>query len=129
MKTILVVDDDADTRAAIRSSLGSYQVLEAPHGRVALAVIAVTPVDLVITDIFMPEMDGLELIRALKKQTPDMPIIAISGGGRFDLAGSQLSLASRFGAEAMIRKPYDRQELERTVDLVLQGKGAPPVSS
>ncbi|MBK8001635.1 MAG: response regulator, partial [Verrucomicrobia bacterium] len=82
---ILVVDDDTPMRSSMRRSLEreGYTVIEAGNANEALAQLKHTPAQLVITDIIMPDADGLELVFALHRSHPDIKIIAISGGGQF----------------------------------------------
>jgi CheY-like chemotaxis protein len=82
--TVLVVDDDTAIRFAVRMFLDSsgFTVIEASDGVQALRQLADRPADLVLVDLFMPEMDGFELIRTLRCGHPEMKIIAMSGGNR-----------------------------------------------
>lgn len=112
MKKILLVDDDEMVRYALRKYLSreGYDVTEADNGVSALKQVKENRFDLVITDIIMPEIEGLELIRTLKKNQPSLPIIAISGGGRIDKA-EYLSLADLMGVTTTLSKPFDPEEL------------------
>jgi len=76
---VLIVDDEADFRHLVINALPYFAVLEAGNGREALEVIEGNPPDLVITDINMPEMDGFALLKALRQQHPDLPVLAVSG--------------------------------------------------
>jgi CheY-like chemotaxis protein len=102
---ILVTDDDAAVRAFLRVVLegGGYQVTEAADGKQALEAVRAGRVDLVITDLVMPEQEGIETIRTLRKEVPGMGIIAISGAfnGRF------LRTARMLGADVALAKPVD----------------------
>lgn len=120
MKRILVIDDDDQVRAMIRQMLekAGYSVMEAQDGEVGMKLHRHNPADLIITDIFMPEKEGLETIRELRRDFPEVKIIAISGGGMTG-ALSYLSLAKGFGALRTIAKPFDRQELLATVKEIL----------
>ena len=82
MARILVVDDDQDMRKLLRKTLekAGYEVVEAPDGVKATRVYQQNPADIIITDIFMPEKEGLELIQEVKRNFPGAKIIAISGG-------------------------------------------------
>ncbi|RMF72412.1 MAG: response regulator [Acidobacteria bacterium] len=112
VKTILVIEDDEQTRGMLAEMMrrAGYDVLEAPDGRVGVELFRSRRVDLVITDILMPEKDGLETIRDLKRESPDVRIIAISGGGRTGLLDF-LPVARRLGASRTFAKPTDRREL------------------
>ena len=122
-RRILFVDDDpeiVDVAKQILSRAG-FQVLSSQNGKQALAVFDRQPVDLVITDLVMPELDGLELIKELRRRSPALPIVAISGdfGGRF------LRVAMHLGAQGSLLKPFSREELLQAVRTVL-GAGSEP---
>lgn len=112
VKRILVIEDDEQTRRMLAEMMrrAGYEVLEAPDGRVGVQLFRSESVDLVITDILMPEKDGLETIRDLKRESPDVKIIAISGGGRTGLLDF-LPVARQLGASRTFAKPTDRREL------------------
>ena len=122
MARILIIDDDEHARTAIRRILEyvGHSVLEAADGREGLRIYHNAPVELVITDILMPEKDGLETIIALRKEFPEVKIIAITGGGR---TGHRdfLYVAERLGAKRTLHKPFDIQELIDAVHALLQG--------
>jgi len=113
---ILIMDDDAQIREMLRQLLerAGYEVAEAPDGRQGIRLYRQAPADLVITDIIMPEKEGLETIRELLRDFPDVKILAISGGGRV-LADEYLRLAKQFGAERTLAKPFDQKELLEAV--------------
>lgn len=126
MMRILIVDDDDALRGAIARFLGraGYEVEEADNGHAALRTIERKSVDLVVTDINMPEMDGIEIVMALRGRTPPTPVVAMSGGG---LLPKQLLLGSAeaLGAVESIFKPFDLQQLLSTIERVLaQRSGA-----
>jgi hypothetical protein len=102
---ILIVDDDAQVRRFLAKLLEieGYEVLEAGNGKEAQAFCRKTPIDLMITDLVMPEQEGLETIQVIRKHWPNVPVIAISGafGGRF------LEVAKKMGADAAFRKPFE----------------------
>ncbi|MDP2998502.1 MAG: response regulator, partial [Bryobacterales bacterium] len=100
---ILVADDEAGVRGSLRATLeqGGYEVIEAEDGKQALRRAREGGVDLVITDLVMPEQEGIETIRALRKEIPDIGIIAISG----KLEGPYLKMATVLGADAALAKP------------------------
>lgn len=112
MATILIVDDDDALRTLLRRVLvrAGYSTLEAANGREALAHLKAQPVDLMITDLFMPQQDGLETILALRRMNLHLPIIAMSGGGsaaQYDM----LRTASLFGAARVMMKPFRAEEV------------------
>ncbi len=109
---VLVVDDEEQVRTIIRQILESsrYEVIEAPDGKVALWLFKEKPADLIITDLIMPEKEGLETIEELRKDYPDVKIIAISGGGLGD-KGHYLDMAKKIGADNTLAKPFQKEEL------------------
>lgn len=123
-KRILIVDDDPIvTRLTGRAlSHAGFEVLVAENGKRAMEVLAERGVDLLITDLMMPEMEGLEMIRVLHKSRPFLPIVAISGafGGRF------LKVAVALGARAALAKPLSMAKLLETVQQLLGPAGAEP---
>jgi len=124
MATILIIDDDHQIRALLRKTLekAGYNVIEARNGKEGLRLFRLTPPALVITDLLMPDQDGLEVIMAVRRDAPTVRIIAFSGGeGAFDcLASAQL-----LGAHRTMRKPVSMAELLQAVQEELQ-KGSPP---
>jgi two-component system, chemotaxis family, chemotaxis protein CheY len=112
MARILIVDDEEPIRLLLRQALTmeGHDVIEACHGAEALRLHRATPAELIITDIVMPEKDGLEVIMALRRESPKVKVIATSGGGRFHLMES-LEMAGLLGAVAMIPKPFDPEEM------------------
>jgi CheY-like chemotaxis protein len=122
---VLVVDDDGAVRTTVRRTLMSagHDVVEAPDGAAALKVLgAAPPVDLLLTDIYMPQMDGIELtIRARMAGRP-LPVIAMSGGG-YMKREDVLDTARKIGAMRTLAKPFTPQELLATVEDVLNWSG------
>ena len=112
MKRILVIDDDIQVRQMLKQILerAGYEVADAPDGKEGIELYRQTPTDLIITDIIMPEKEGIETILELRREFPDVKIIAISGGGRFD-PDVYLDAAGKFGVARTFRKPVDRKEL------------------
>jgi CheY-like chemotaxis protein len=115
-KKILIIEDDAAVRYTLKRILLSagYSVLDAPNGRKGVQLFHLEGADLVITDIIMPEQEGIETIIELKSREPRTRIIAISGGGRTG-AHDLLQMAERLGADAVLHKPFETAELIRTV--------------
>ncbi len=120
MPRILVVDDDQAVRVLLRKILEplGYNVMEAENGRLAMEIQRRMPCDLLITDLLMPEKDGIELICEFKQLFPDTHIIAISGGG---IAGpeSYLVVANVLGAEKVYTKPVSKNNLLSGVEDLL----------
>ncbi|MDP6787514.1 MAG: response regulator [Rhodospirillales bacterium] len=117
MARILVIDDEELVRFTLRKYLVSagHSVVEAKDGLEGLALQKSDPCDLVITDIIMPEKEGLETILALRQDDPDLPIIAISGGGR-DGYTDYLEVARPFGANRSLAKPFTQDDLLGAVE-------------
>jgi CheY-like chemotaxis protein len=109
---ILVMDDDDVFRQALRVILegAGYAVAEAPDGAAGLRLYHQLGADLVLVDIFMPAMDGFEVIRALRTQVPAPHIVAMSGGGAAG-QGDVLTIAATLGAARTLRKPFTSREL------------------
>ncbi len=118
--SILVIDDDEIIRHLFRDILEreGYTVLDAPDGNKGLKQYRENPTDLVITDLIMPNKEGIETIRDLRREFPDIKIIAVSGGGRIG-PDSYLQMARNFGALHALTKPIDRKTLLKTVEEVL----------
>lgn len=112
MSAILVIDDEVEVREMIRTFLqrNKYTVIEASNGKEALAKFKPSLVDIVITDVLMPEEDGLEVIMQLKRLKPGIKIIAISGGGKGGPV-NYLNLAEALGADAALAKPFSVYDL------------------
>ena len=120
-KTICVIDDDELVREAINGLLSArgYLVLEAKDGDVGMGIIESEAPALIITDIMMPNRDGLETIREIKKRFPLVPILVMSGsslGGRANF----LDFARKLGADAHIQKPFKQAEFLERVETLLQ---------
>ncbi len=129
-QTILVIDDEPQVREAMQQILQQhgYGVVAARNGREGISSVAASMPDLVITDLFMPESDGIGTIRALRKSHPDIPVIAISGGG--PSGGDQyLRIARELGARASLQKPFSVHELLETVREALAGLKGPTSGS
>ena len=99
-----------------------YEVLDAPDGKRGIEVYRAEPTDLIITDIVMPEQEGLDLIMELKRDFPQVKIIAMSGGGK-DRGFDYLKSAKVFGALRTIAKPFSPNEVLEAVRTLLEGKG------
>jgi len=126
-KRILLLDDEPELRNTLRDRLmiEGFDVQTAPDGRLGLKLYHESPVDLVITDVLMPEMDGLEVIRVLCG-TPSPPlIIAMSGGGSRDL--DFLVEATEFGATRTLSKPFGLDNLVELVNDLLNSIPQPQV--
>jgi DNA-binding response OmpR family regulator len=112
MPGILVVEDDDDLREMLKISLvkNKYTVLEAADGKDAITKFKPSITDLVITDIIMPQEEGLKVILKIREVKPEVKIIAISGGGKAG-PGSYLNIAKALGADAVFSKPFSINDL------------------
>ena len=110
METILVIDDQEAIRSLLRRTLeaAGYEVLEASNGRLGLELYRERPADLIITDIFMPEMNGLDLLLELTRNTRHVKVIAMSGGLESE---GVLNVARQLGARQTFQKPFDADKL------------------
>jgi DNA-binding NtrC family response regulator len=123
---VLVLDDEDEVRSVLMRTLqrAGHEALGAANGLEGLQVARTQPLDLVVTDLVMPEVDGLEFIRELGRLRPGMPVIAISGGGVWD-ARSLLTVAGTLGALRTMSKPFELAEFLSLVAEVL-ATGVPP---
>ena len=123
MARILIIDDDRDMLYTLRQILtcAGHEVLEASDGAAGLRLFRQERPEFVITDIFMPEQDGLETILTLKSEFPTVKIIAISGGGQIGNL-SYLEMAGPFGAERLLCKPFTRQDLLSAIQELAEGE-------
>ena len=119
MKRILLVDDDDLSRGAIHKMLErlGYAVHSTNQASDALVRYKMEPADLVVTDLIMPDTDGLELIQGLRRIDPEARVLAISGGGRVD-AEEYLSVARKFGAVEVLTKPFTSATLKLALERV-----------
>ena len=117
---ILVADDEAGVRGFLRAVLedGGYEVVEATDGKQVVRQVMAENVDLVITDLVMPEQEGIETIRALRRDVPSVGIIAISGA----FEGQFLKTAQMLGADAVLNKPVSAELLLAKVAEVLKSR-------
>ncbi len=120
MATILVIDDEDVDRMLVAELLRAegHEVVEAADGVEGMAAMGASSLDLLVTDIMMPGKDGLQTIIDIKKDRPDMKIIAVSGGGRH-MQLSSLDMAKHLGAGATLVKPVSAENLIAAVDELL----------
>ena len=120
MAHILVIDDEAALRKVISLALTGRgdRVSQAENGRVAIQLLRSGTFDLVITDLLMPEQDGIETIIALRQNLPPTPVIAMSGAP--NNSALYLEIAQRLGVRRTLAKPFDISELITAVDEVLE---------
>jgi CheY-like chemotaxis protein len=130
MQTILVVDDELDVRDAVKRVLdrAAYTVHTADNAVDALAKLERIAVDVVITDIIMPKINGVQLIESIVRSFPSVRIVAISGGGNFGVTAYQpeaitttayLVAAEKAGAHFVLTKPFESADLIQAVEHVL----------
>ncbi len=120
-KRILLVDDHKNTRMLVNELLSGagYRVLQAKDGKEAMGIIEIGSIDLVLTDLKMPEMDGIELTRAIRRIRPHLPIIVYSAYRFIDTAPAAL----KAGANEYLAKPFLRTKIEQTVERLLKEQG------
>ena len=124
---ILVADDEEDIRVLLEQWLKpmGHTVLTARNGTEALTLLGANRVDLVVTDVLMPDGDGLTLINGVKKSQPAARVLAISGGGRYMDSKEYLRIAEGFGADAAIMKPFNREQFLQVVGRTIAKRPAP----
>jgi two-component system chemotaxis response regulator CheY len=125
MKTVLIADDSQTTQMLVRTTLQrlpQVQFRQAQNGRLALSMLEKENVDLLVTDINMPEMDGIELVREVRKRQAlqQMPILIITAKGEEQARSEGMAL----GANAYILKPLSSRELVETASRLLEGTAA-----
>ena len=127
MAHVLLVDDDRDIRGFCRCVLqdAGHEVAEACSGVEAAARYRASPADLIIMDVFMPDGDGFETMKEIRRTHPDARILAISGGWRTG-PSTYLNAAGMLGANQTLAKPFDGEQLLRSVDAVLDNNRETP---
>ncbi len=122
MANILLVEDTDIVRFALSTLLkaSGHRVTEACDGIAAMIAIQDVRFDIVVTDVFMPGMDGIELIRQLRDSHPDVKIVAISGGGANQRVNFAIDMASKLGADMALQKPVDNEILLANIDALAQ---------
>jgi DNA-binding response OmpR family regulator len=116
---VLVIDDDPAMRSTIRRILerDGHQVAEAENGEQGIRLFRAEGADVVVTDLIMPEKEGIETILDLREEAPELRILAMSGG---DLEGGRLGDAEALGADASLAKPFTVDELRKRVRALLE---------
>ncbi len=121
---ILIIEDDEAIRGMMGKILKAegYDVMESENGKEGIKLFKSDPnIDLVITDIIMPEKEGIETILEMRSENPDVKILAISGGGKGD-AQDYLTIAKSIGANDTLKKPFMRNDLlEAVQSLIMPG--------
>lgn len=125
-RSLMVIDDDPDLREMLQEMFSErgFDVVTAPDGEEGLRLSHERPPDLIILDIFMPRMNGLEVLATLKRAHPDLPVIVVSAGGEQALDQASLAMFSRLrkGAGRLFDKPLNMKQLAATVDELLARK-------
>lgn len=126
MTTVLIIDDESLLRTTLRSMLEKehFIVQEAADGRTGLALWRQSPTDVVLTDIFMPNKDGIEVILEIKRTRPQAKIIAMTGGGQ-TRQWEMVPAAILLGADRTIQKPFDKKTLLAVIKEVLHDPPCP----
>jgi CheY-like chemotaxis protein len=121
--SILVADDEDSIRSLVQQLLSSegHAVVAVGNAREACDAMTRQQFDLVVTDVLMPDGDGIELITQVKQAQPNARILAMSGGGRYVEGSDYLKLASGLGAHAAITKPFTWEQLKAAIDVALAG--------
>jgi DNA-binding NtrC family response regulator len=121
MASILIIDDDPQVLAMLEQRLTrqGYEVVQASDGKSGVRIYRENPTDIVITDLIMPKKEGIETIMEIKKDFPEVKIIAISGGGRVGSA-QYLDIAKAFGARYIFAKPVEMEELLQAINELLE---------
>lgn len=128
MRTVLLIDDERSILDAMEHSLtkAGYTVFSAANGEEGLTFLDSQAVDAVVTDIIMPEKEGLETIIEIRRKWPNLPIVAISGGGRTRQLHF-LELSRDFGANEIMQKPFKPSQLIVSLNRLLDaGHDSPP---
>jgi YesN/AraC family two-component response regulator len=123
-KSILIIDDDSDFRSSLKHvfECHDYKVYEACNGKDGVDTFRRNPANIIITDIFMPEKDGFEIIEEIKNEFPEAKIIVMSG---LNIGGVNFfQIARHLGAIHCIRKPFEPDHIIRMVNLTLEGTEA-----
>jgi len=122
MAKILIIDDEKDIRAILERKLAAegHTVLCAASGGEGITVLQQESLDLVITDIVMPEMGGIEIVMNIRKTNPSIKIITITGKVRTDSTAFQ-TLIEQFNVECLIHKPFSLDQITKAVQDALKG--------
>jgi CheY-like chemotaxis protein len=126
MARILVVDDVAAVTALLNAILSDagHEVVETCDGKTALELARSGGFDLIITDIMMPGVDGIEIVKRMRAEGTTIPIVAISGGAAGFPAAMSLTMSEMYGADRLLFKPFLNNEIIEAVDALLKEKGA-----
>jgi len=117
MARILIIEDDSDIRSLMKQivELVGHEIVEAVDGNDGMEKLEESTIDLVISDIFMPDKEGLSVIQDIRKTNKSIPVIAVSAGGKY-----YLDSALDFGANKALAKPFEPEELINAVKECLE---------
>lgn len=123
MARVLLLDDDEAFRRVLRVMLErlGHVTVEARDVQQAIGVLPSVRFDLVLTDLLMPEKDGYEMIRFVRKHAPTVGVIAMSGGGKIGPA-VYLDMAAQLGVDVTLVKPFSKTDLENAISEVMRGR-------
>ena len=126
MANVLVVDDDEGARRVLRRTLAKlgHQASVVADGAEALRLLEDLSFDLIITDVYLASVDGMELLVRIKQRGLDVPVVAVSGGG-YIAADDLLAMARACGAAATLGKPFTPQQLRDTIEPLLKPGRSP----
>jgi len=124
MTRILITDDEEGMRGLMTAALAQrgHEIVEAKSAREALEIHRTQPVDLIVTDLVMRDMDGTELLRRIRALSPDLPVIAVSGNRHSTI---YLNMAKLLGANRVFAKPFTLEEFAAGVEQALAGRENP----
>lgn len=119
--SVLIADDEENISTLVQICVTAvgHNAVSVASAREAKEMLAKQPFDLVITDILMPDGDGLDLITQLRTVQPAARILAMSGGGRYMEGDDCLKMARGLGAHAVVMKPFDRAQLMGSIELAM----------
>ena len=122
--TILLVDDEELLREGVQEmlELGGYAVITANNGQEAMASLANPAIDLVITDLVMPKMDGVDFVEQLRKVRPDVPVLVVSGSSRNIMARYGIDTIQVPGADASLSNPFKGLDLMSQIKTLLASR-------
>jgi two-component system C4-dicarboxylate transport response regulator DctD len=133
MKKILVVDDDDEVRATIVEQLAPIgaEITDVSDARQAIRLISVQKFDIILSDLFMPEVDGMKFISEVRRIEPNIPFVLVSGGGALFPVGSRIfadlaKAAEILGASQILEKPFSGRRLREVVRSLLEPE--PPLA-
>ena len=127
MVRVLVLDDDSLIQATLPMILREHghEVLTAANGKLGLRLLQTERIDLILTDILMPEADGIEVVLAAARDHPTVALVAMSGGSARMPGTDAVHLTRRLGAHAILVKPFSEEELLEAIRTALEGVRTP----